>query len=113
MTNLRLDSDNMRAGSKLRATVTLTNTGSRQGSETVMLFVGDKEASVARPVRELKAFSKVNLEPGESRDVTLTIGTDALSFYDETTKSWTVEAGDFIIECQAGDSRLSETITYE
>lgn len=113
MTNLRLDADNMRAGSRLHATVTLTNTGSRKGSETVMLFVGDKEASVARPVRELKAFSKVCLEPGESRDVTLTIGTDALSFYDETTKSWTAEAGDFIVECQAGDSRLSETITYE
>ena len=73
----------------------LTNTGSRAGSETVQLYISDKKASVDRPVKELKAFQKVFLQPGETRDVSLTIGIDALSFYDEATGQWKAEPGLF------------------
>jgi beta-glucosidase len=61
----------------------------------VQLYISDKKASVDRPVKELKAFQKVFLQPGESRDVMLTIGRDALSFYDETTHAWIAEPGAF------------------
>ena len=76
-------------------TVNVTNTGSRPGAETVQLYISDKKASVDRPVKELKAFQKVFLQPGETRDVTLTIGVDALSFYDEATHQWKAEPGKF------------------
>ena len=75
--------------------VSLKNTGSRAGAETVQLYISDKKCSVDRPVKELKAFQKVFLQPGESRDVTLTIGRDALSFYDEAKGQWTAEPGEF------------------
>ena len=76
-------------------TVNVTNTGSRAGAETVQLYISDKKASVDRPVKELKAFQKVFLEPGESREVTLTVGREALSFYDEGTHQWKAEPGKF------------------
>jgi len=83
------------ADGQISFTVNVTNTGSRAGSETVQLYISDKHASVDRPVKELKAFQKVFLQPGETRDVTLTIGRDALSFYDEATHQWKAEPGKF------------------
>jgi len=76
-------------------TVSVTNTGNMAGSETIQLYISDKHASVDRPVKELKAFQKVFLQPGETRDVTLTIGREALSFYDEASHQWKVEPGKF------------------
>ena len=76
-------------------TVPVTNTGNRAGAETVQLYISDKKASVDRPVKELKAFQKVFLQPGETREVELTIGVDALSFYDEATHQWKAEPGKF------------------
>lgn len=89
------DKKRMTAGEQISFTVSVTNTGAVAGAETVQLYVHDKKSSVDRPVKELKAFRKVSLGPGESRDVTLTIGEDALSFYDEATARWVAEPGEF------------------
>ena len=89
------DKKRMTAGEQISFTVSVTNTGAVAGAETVQLYVHDKKSSVDRPVKELKAFRKVSLSPGESRDVTLTIGEDALSFYDEATAGWVAEPGEF------------------
>ena len=88
-------SKHMTADGQISFTVSVTNTGSRAGSETVQLYVSDKHASVDRPVKELKAFQKVFLQPGETRDVTMVIGRDALSYYDEATHQWKAEPGKF------------------
>ena len=85
----------MSLNDSLTATVTVKNTGSRAGSEVVQLYIHDQKASVDRPYKELKGFSKVYLQPGEQRDVTITIGRDALSFYDEGTHGWKAEPGRF------------------
>ena len=61
----------------------------------MQLYIRDQKASVDRPYKELKGFNKVCLQPGEQRDVTITIGRDALSFYDETTHNWKAEPGRF------------------
>ncbi len=95
ISNLRLDKNTMTVNDSLKATVTVTNTGSLAGSEVVQLYIRDQKASVDRPYKELKGFNKVCLQPGEQRDVTITIGRDALSFYDETTHSWKAEPGRF------------------
>ena len=73
------------------------NTGHREAAEVAELYVGDSHASVPRPVKELKAFAKVNLKPGETRRVTLKLERRAFSFYDVQKKDWNAEPGDFAI----------------
>ena len=76
-------------------TVPVTNSGSREGSEVIQLYVRDEKSSVARPYKELKAFDKVSLKPGETKDVTLTIDRNAFAFFNEKDGMWTVEPGKF------------------
>ncbi len=73
------------------------NTGHREAAEVAELYVGDSHASVPRPAKELKGFTKVDLKPGETRRVTLTLDRRAFSFYDVTKKDWSAEPGDFTI----------------
>ena len=102
----------MTASDQLTITVPVTNTGSRAGAETVQLYISDKKCSVDRPVKELKAFQKVFLQPGESRDVTLTIGRDALSFYDESKSQWTTEPGDFEALIGTSSDQISNKVVF-
>jgi beta-glucosidase len=89
------DKDVIAADGTVKVSVRIRNTGHRTGSEVVQLYIGDTNASVARPVKELKGFEKVTLEPGKSTRVTFTVGYDELSFYDETRHRWTIEKGNF------------------
>jgi beta-glucosidase len=73
------------------------NTGHREAAEVAELYVGDSHASVARPVKELKAFAKVNLKPGETKPITLTLDRRAFSFYDVKKHDWSAELGEFTI----------------
>ena len=63
----------------------------------VQLYIGDLESSLERPVRELKAFEKIHLEPGETKTVLFTLGSDALRFFDPDRNTWIVEPGEFAI----------------
>ena len=76
-------------------TLPVTNTGSVAGSETIQLYISDLESTVERPVKELKAFQKVFLQPGETKQVSLTIDKSALSYYNDQTGQWTAEPGEF------------------
>lgn len=73
----------------------LTNTGNRAGAEVAEVYVGDHHASVPRPVKELKGFSKVNVNPGESRHVEVSLDRRAFSYYDVKNHQWTVAPGEF------------------
>jgi beta-glucosidase len=73
------------------------NIGKREAAEVAELYVGDSHASIPRPVKELKAFAKVELKPGETRRVTLSLDRRAFSFYDMNKKDWSAEPGDFTI----------------
>ncbi|MBS0010444.1 MAG: glycoside hydrolase family 3 C-terminal domain-containing protein [Bacteroidales bacterium] len=75
--------------------VEIENTGEMAGAEVIQVYAGDVEASVMRPLKELKAFTKVNLEPGEKKLAELTIPVGELAFYDEKLKGWNIEPGDF------------------
>ena len=96
------DKASMTEGDEITFTIPVTNTGSMAGAETVQLYISDLEASVERPVKELKAFQKVFLQPGETQQVSLTIDKGALSFYDEANSQWKAESGAF--EALAGTS---------
>ena len=95
LSDLRLSSSTLTAADSLTVTVNVRNTGRRAGAETVQLYIHDDKCSVDRPVKELKGFAKVALQPGESKDVKIVIGRDALSFYDEKQGAWTAEPGTF------------------
>ena len=85
----------MKRGGKLTITVNVKNTGNREGAEVVQLYIADNEASIDRPVKELKGFEKIYLKPGESKKVSFTIEEDALSWFDADTHTWKAEAGTF------------------
>ncbi|MGA9585245.1 MAG: fibronectin type III-like domain-contianing protein, partial [Terracidiphilus sp.] len=88
--------------------VDVTNTGSREGSEVVQLYIRDLVSSVTRPVKELKGFKKVWLKPGESTTVELDINPASLAFYDVDLK-YVVEPGDF--EIMVGTSSRDSDLT--
>lgn len=89
----------------MTVTTTVKNTGSRKGAEIVQLYISDVKSSLPRPVKELKGFQKVTLNPGESREVTFTIDNSMLSFYDDAKGEWRMEPGRFeaVIGASAGD----------
>ncbi len=100
--NLRLSADRIKDTDTLTVTATVTNTGKRAGKTVAQLYVGDPVSTPIRPVRELKGFSKVTLQPGESREVTFTLDKRSFAYWNETIHDWHVETGEFVIE--VGDS---------
>ncbi|HEV7783243.1 MAG TPA: glycoside hydrolase family 3 N-terminal domain-containing protein [Chitinophagaceae bacterium] len=91
-----LSSATMKMNGTVTVSVDIKNTGGRKGAEVVQLYIRDDYSSAARPVKELKGFKKIWLEPGQSQTVTFTINPELLSFYDANMK-WIVEPGDFTI----------------
>ncbi|VGO18967.1 glycoside hydrolase family 3 C-terminal domain-containing protein [Pontiella sulfatireligans] len=82
-------------GQTAKVTFDVTNSGKRAGAEVVQLYVHDVECSVPRPKKELKAFKKIALQPGETQSVTLELDDRSFAFFDESTESWVVEPGQF------------------
>jgi beta-glucosidase len=96
--NLRLSSATMSSDQAITVSVDVTNTGRRAGQEVVQLYVRDPEASVPRPVRELKGFAKVALKRGQTRTVTFTLTPRELAFFDVGRNAWRTEPGAFEIQ---------------
>lgn len=94
--NIRLNKAQLKGDEKLMATITITNSGKVTGEEVVQLYIQDLVASVSRPVKELKNFRKVLLQPGEKKEINMEITTNDLMFYNSDLKyDW--EPGDFVI----------------
>jgi beta-glucosidase len=93
----------------------ITNTGSRRGAEVAEVYVGDKHAPVPRPVKELKGFAKVELAPGETKHVEVTLDRRAFSYYDVKSHAWTVSPGDFDIDVarSASDVELTGKVNFQ
>jgi beta-glucosidase len=96
-------------------TASVTNTGRRAGAEVVQVYVGDVEASVARPLRELKGFVKVHLEPGETQQVSCQLDERAFAFWSRRFQQWVVESGEFMIAVGSSSRDLvaTEMITLD
>jgi beta-glucosidase len=80
---------------KVIASVDVTNTGARAGDEVVQLYIHEHKPAVRRPIRELRGFERINLQPGETRKVVFTVPGPKLAYYDETTHGFVVKPGDF------------------
>ena len=102
-----LSSATLPESGEVTVTVPVTNTGDREGKEVVQVYVRDVKSSVARPNKELKAFRKVLVAPGETVNVELTLDRNAFAFYNDKTKQWEVEPGKF--EILVGNSSANLT----
>ena len=96
-----------------QVSMTIENTGQTQGQEIVQLYVSDKVHDLQRPIKELKAFDKVALQPGEKKEVTLALDQRAFAYYDVQINDWNVEPGEFdiLIGSSSKDIRLTGKIT--
>ena len=100
-----------RQGDQVVVTCAITNRGALPGAEVVQCYVGDDQAAVARPARELKAFRKVRLAPGERTSVTFTLDPRAFSYWDEGRNDWYLEPGSFTIAVGSSSRDLRLTAT--
>ena len=105
VTNLRLSSATTSTGGSITASVDVTNTGNRAGDEVVQLYLHDPVASISQPVRRLRGFQRVTLNPGETRTVTFTLDRSDFGFYDNRG-TFVVEPGR--IDVYAGDSSAAD-----
>lgn len=97
----------------LTITVPVKNTGKTAGKEIIQLYLGDDQCTVLRPLKELKHFAKIALEPGEEKTVSFTITPDDLKFYDETVAGWTAEPGKFKASIGASSTDIRGTVSFE
>lgn len=107
-----IDSRSMTREGSLTVSVKVTNTGSREGKETVQLYIGDRKASLPRPVKELKGFEKVSLKPGESTVVTFTIDSGDLSYFDPERHEWIAEPGTFDAYIAAASDDIRGKVSF-
>jgi beta-glucosidase len=96
-------------------TVDVTNTGKVAGKEIVQLYVHDQKSGLVRPQKELKAFAKVELQPGETQSVSIPLDFRAFAYYHPEYKQWITDDGDFdlLIAASAADIRQTLTVTLE
>lgn len=113
--NLKLGAKSIKDTDTLTVSVDVTNVGKRAGKEVVQLYVGDKESTVFRPVRELKGFAKVELKAGETKTVSFTLDKRAFAYWNVELHDWHVESGAFSIEIgkSSRDIVLCDEVTVE
>jgi beta-glucosidase len=109
------DKKEMRSTDKITFSVDVKNTGKREGSEIVQLYIRDLKSSLPRPIKELKEFEKISLKPGETKTVSFTIDESALSFFDAGQHAWIAEPGDFeaIIGASSSDVKGKTAFTLK
>jgi len=107
------DKKTMSADDTITFTVSVKNTGTREGQEVVQLYISDKKSSLPRPVKELKGFDKVKLAPGEEKNISFTITKDALSFFDDAKHEWVAEPGKFEAVIAASAADIKGVVPFE
>ena len=101
------DKKEMTEADKMTFTVSVKNTGTREGSEVVQLYISDLKSTLPRPLKELKGFEKISLKADEEKAVSITVDKAALSFFDADKHSWVAESGEFeaLIGASSADIR--------
>jgi beta-glucosidase len=105
---------NVNKRDKIVVSFIIKNTGRVKGEEAAQLYIRDIESEIDRPIKELKRFAKVSLNPGESKVIEFGLTKDDLSFYDVKTKSWLAEPGEFevLVGSSSSDIRLQKKFIY-
>ncbi len=110
--DIKLDKTSMKDTDTLKVSFTVKNTGDVSGYEIAQLYVADKESTIYRPVKELKGFKKIWLNPGEAKEITIELSKRAFAFYNVNINDWCVESGEFdiLVGASSADIRLSATV---
>lgn len=110
-----LSSSSLTADGSITVTVPVRNSGDRPGKEVVQLYIGDNKSSLPRPKKELKAFGKIALNPGEEKTLTFTITPDDLKYFDDARHEWVAEPGKFTlyIGASSADIRTQASFTLK
>lgn len=108
----RLSTSQMNPDDTLQVSVDITNSGQCAGKEVVQMYIRDEQARLQRPEKELKGFAKVFLEPGERKTVTISIGRDALAYFDDLTHEWVAEARTFKVLVGASSRDIRSTAPF-
>ena len=110
--DLKLDKSAMNDTDTLTLSFKVKNTGSVAGAEVAQIYVADKESTIYRPVKELKAFAKVKLEAGETKEVVVKLSKRAFAFFNVKTNDWCVESGEFdiLVGASSADIKLGATV---
>lgn len=113
--NARVSSPSFKDTDGLTLTVDITNTGKVAGKETVQVYVHDQESGLVRPEKELKGFAKVELQPGETKSVSIPLDFRSFAYYHPEYKQWITESGNFdlLIGSSSADIRCQLTVTLE
>lgn len=106
------DARTLNGDGELKISVPVTNSGSVAGAEVVQLYVSDPKCSVMRPAKELKGFTKVYLEPGETRNVEFTLGKDDLAYFDADAHAWVTEPGEFHAHVASASDNIRSTVKF-
>ena len=109
----RISSKVVTAGKPVICSVTVKNTGNRSGAEVIQLYTGEKNATVLRPVKELKGFRKVMLNPGEVKTVEFEISAKALAYWDDVKHDWNANPGPYNLFIGNSSRAISQTILLE
>ena len=109
----RVNSSRLSRDGKIICSLEVKNTGTRAGSEVVQLYISDKKSSLPRPPKELKGFTKVSLEPGETKVVEFTIDNSLLQFYDDKQADWVSEPGAFEALIGSSSSDIKTKVKFE
>lgn len=107
--NLQLDQESISDRDTLTVTCRVKNTGSRAGREVVQLYVRQRNPHVSRPVRELKGFEKISLEPGQEKEVRFVLDQRSFAYYEEKLHDWHVESGEYVIEIGASSRDIRQS----
>jgi beta-glucosidase len=99
--NVRLSQAELSPGGSVQASVDVTNTGKSAGEEVVELYIHDPNPKIDKPMRELKGFAKVSLDPGQTKTVAISISPRDLAYFDVAGKQWKADAGNYVIEMGA------------
>lgn len=113
--DLSVSSHSLKDTDTLQVSVKVTNTGAMQGKEVVQLYVKDVLSNVVRPEKELKGFAKVDLQPGETKQVSFTLDSRAFAYYNVKLKDWHVETGEFeiLVGASSQEILLVESVVVE
>jgi beta-glucosidase len=99
------------AGGRYTVTFSVTNTGKRAGATVAQLYVGEASPTVERPAKELKAFERVALDPGQTKQVSLSLDPRSFSFFDVASKSWKANAGAYNVMLGDSSASIQQTTT--
>ena len=115
LNSLSFSKASLMSGDTLGIEITIENTGRMSGAEVVQVYVGEKNPTLPRPPMELKGFTKVSLQPGEAKKVSLKIPVDSFSFWDSQKHAWNLNSGDYNIHIGTAshDIRFSKTVHVE